>query len=80
MIESLILSLIIKLYDWVKKKYPNGVIKNIAIIELDKLDESIDKTKLDELTARETKELIIKEIRKTTENVISALTKKKTKE
>lgn len=78
MVENLIILIIVKLYEFLKKKYPNGQIKNYAIIEMDKLDETIDKTKLDQLTSEEVKTLIKTDLKNHVDNFIDGF--KKTRE
>lgn len=46
------------MFNKLKKKYPNGIFKNLAIVEVDKLEDEI-KAKLDELTPQETNEAIV---------------------
>lgn len=60
MIEKFLVYLLVKIFNYLKKKYPNGEIASLAIIEVDKLDDQL-KAKLDELTPQEAKDAVIAE-------------------
>lgn len=58
MIEKILLWLLLKIFNWLKKKYPNGDINNYALIETDKLSEQV-KSLIQNLTPEEVESQIM---------------------
>lgn len=59
MIEKILIWILVRVFNKLKAKYKDGNFKNLAIVEVDKLDEEI-RAKLDYLTPEETTEVVIK--------------------
>lgn len=59
MIEKILIWILVRVFNKLKAKYKDGNFRNLAIVEVDKLDEEI-RAKLDYLTPEETTEAVIK--------------------
>ena len=81
MIDKIFFWLIVKAFYFLKKKYPDGKIKNIELIEIDKLTGELKEqfNKLDVFTSEEADEELINSINSKINNLLTDLKNKITK-
>lgn len=60
--ERILVWILVVVFAKLKKKYPNGMISQFAIIDVDELDQTV-KEKLDLLTPEEAKDAVIQEVK-----------------
>ena len=81
MVDKLLFWLIVKAFYFLKKKYPNGTIKNIELIEIDKLTGELKEqfNKLDVFTSDEADADLINAINSKINKLLNELKNKITK-
>lgn len=72
MLEKILLWILVKVFNWLQKKYPDGEIGNLAIIEVDKLEANLQ-SKLDKLTPQEAQAEIVDQAKQDFQNIVNVV-------
>lgn len=62
-------------FNWLKKKYPNGSIQNLAVIETDKLSQQV-KDLITVLTPQEAEDAVIQTAKAKMEDIVNVIKNK----